>query len=154
MQLCSTTVERKKEKKKKEKRNGLALRLHFSRDKTFRQGKLVFANEKGKARKNCCRAPTKGLREGWGEGWKQRFAETAANNYARNALIFAQLRKPITLSDATNFIPFFLSLSLSLIFHGTRFHRSSKTGFYLSRRFIVYVRLTRLSTPVDLFLRD
>lgn len=55
-------------KKKKEKRNGLALRLHFSRDKTFRQGKLVFANEKGKARKNCCRAPTKGLREGWGEG--------------------------------------------------------------------------------------
>lgn len=80
----------------------------------FRRGKLVFANEKGRARKNCCRAPTKGQRErGGGGGWKQRFAETAANNYARNALIFAQLRKPITLSDATNFIPFSLSSSFS-----------------------------------------
>lgn len=34
MQLCSTTVERKGGGKKKKKRNGLALRLHFSRDKT------------------------------------------------------------------------------------------------------------------------
>lgn len=148
------------EGKKKKKRNGLALRLHFSRDKTvlppFRRGKLVFANEKGRARKNCCRAPTKGQRErGGGGGWKQRFAETAANNYARNALIFAQLRKPITLSDATNFIPFSLSSSFSDISGRDELPaRASKTGFYLSRRFIVYVRLTRLSTPVDLFLRD
>lgn len=149
--LCNYVLQRWREesgKKRKKERNGLALHLHFSRDKTWwRRGKLVFANEKRQGR-----GKTGVARQLRGGGWKQRFAETAANNYARNALIFAQLRKPITLSDATNFIPF--SLSLSLIFHGTRLHRASKTGFYLSRRFIVYVRLTRLSTPLDLFLRD
>lgn len=67
MQLCSTTVERAGRERTV---LPVALRLHFSRDKTCCRrsaGEIRFPKRKAKrqgAGKRCCRAPTKGQRGG------------------------------------------------------------------------------------------
>lgn len=159
MQLCSTTVERAGRKRTV---LPVALRLHFSRDKTcWRRsaGEIRFPKRKAKrqgAEKRRCRAPTKGQRGGGRReegGWDESngFAATAANNYARNALIFAQLRKPITLSDATNFIPF---LSLSDVSRDELPSCLENWILFISTIYCLRPSNARLSTRVHLFLRD
>ena len=109
--LCNYVLQRWREesgKKRKKERNGLALHLHFSRDKTWwRRGKLVFANEKRQGR-----GKTGVARQLRGGGWKQRFAETAANNYARNAINFCATEKANNAKWRDKFHPLF-SLSFS-----------------------------------------